>query len=98
MAVTHDRAGAAVPFAMPFRPDQAEASPCAPVLPDVVGQPSVAGAAQRVGARVAELQLLVLLEEMTKRRLRVRLDGEPDRVPACFVHGYKRMMVTLERY
>jgi cytochrome P450 len=51
-----------------------------------------------VGARVAELQLLVLLEEMAKRRLRVRVDAEPDRVPACFVHGYKKMMVTLERY
>jgi cytochrome P450 len=51
-----------------------------------------------VGARVAELQLLVLLEEMAKRRLRVRVDAEPDRVPACFVHGYKKMMVTLEHY
>ncbi len=51
-----------------------------------------------VGARVAELQLLVLLEEMAKRRLRVRVDAEPDRVPACFVHGYKKMMVTLEKY
>jgi cytochrome P450 len=51
-----------------------------------------------VGARVAELQLTVLLEEMAKRRLRVRVDGQPDFVPGCFVHGYKKMMVTLERY
>ncbi len=51
-----------------------------------------------VGARVAELQLLVLLEEMARRRLRVRVDAEPTRVPACFVHGYKKMMVTLEKY
>ncbi len=51
-----------------------------------------------VGARVAELQLTVLLEEMAKRRLRVHVEGEPDFVPGCFVHGYKRMMVRLERY
>jgi hypothetical protein len=24
--------------------------------------------------------------------------GEPDRVPACFVHGYRKQMVELERY
>jgi len=51
-----------------------------------------------VGARVAELQLHVLLEEMAKRRLRVNLLEEPERVPACFVHGYKKMMVELENY
>ncbi|MEH6661855.1 MAG: cytochrome P450 [Parasphingorhabdus sp.] len=51
-----------------------------------------------VGARVAELQLHVLLEEMAKRRLRVNVLEEPERVPACFVHGYKKMMVKLERY
>jgi len=51
-----------------------------------------------VGARVAELQLHVLLEEMAKRRLRVNVLEEPERVSACFVHGYKKMMVKLERY
>lgn len=51
-----------------------------------------------VGARVAELQLVTLLEEMAKRRLRVNVIGEPDRVPACFVHGYKSMQVELSRY
>ena len=51
-----------------------------------------------VGARVAELQLHVLLEEMAKRRLRVDVLEEPERVPACFVHGYKKMMVKLENY
>ncbi len=51
-----------------------------------------------VGARVAELQLTVLLEEMGKRRLRVNVLAEPERVPACFVHGYKHMQVSLERY
>ena len=51
-----------------------------------------------VGARVAELQLHVLLEEMAKRRLRVNVLGEPQRVPACFVNGYKHLQVELERY
>jgi cytochrome P450 len=51
-----------------------------------------------VGARVAELQLTALLEEMAKRRLRINVLEEPERVPACFVHGYKKMMVTLEHY
>jgi cytochrome P450 len=51
-----------------------------------------------VGARVAELQLVTLLEEMAKRRLRVNVLAEPERVPACFVHGYKAMQVELSRY
>jgi cytochrome P450 len=51
-----------------------------------------------VGARVAELQLCTLLEEMAKRRLRVSPIGEPERVPACFVHGYKSMQVKLSHY
>lgn len=51
-----------------------------------------------VGARVAELQLIVLLEEMAKRRLRVVPLGEPERVPACFVNGYRSLQVKLERY
>ena len=51
-----------------------------------------------VGARVAELQLVTLLEEMAKRRLRVKVLGEPTRVPACFVNGYRSLPVELERY
>jgi cytochrome P450 len=51
-----------------------------------------------VGARVAELQLTVLLEEMAKRRLRAVPQGEPTRVPACFVNGYRSLTVELERY
>ena len=51
-----------------------------------------------VGARVAELQLVTLLEEMAKRRLRVKVLGEPERVASCFVHGYKHLEVELERY
>jgi cytochrome P450 len=51
-----------------------------------------------VGARAAEMQLTALIGEMQKRRLRVNLVSEPERVPACFVHGYRKMMVELERY
>ena len=51
-----------------------------------------------VGARLAELQIGILMEEMAKRRLRVNPLREPDRVAACFVHGYKQMPVELSRY
>ena len=51
-----------------------------------------------VGARVAELQLVTLLEEMAKRRLRANVLAEPVRVAACFVHGYKSLQVELSRY
>lgn len=51
-----------------------------------------------VGARLAEMQLLTLMEEMAKHRLRVHVVAEPERVPACFVHGYRKLMVELERY
>ncbi len=51
-----------------------------------------------VGARVAELQLTTLLEEMAKRRLRANVIEEPERVATCFVHGYKKVMVELTHY
>ena len=51
-----------------------------------------------VGARVAELQLTTLISEMQRRRLRVNVVGEPERVHACFVHGYRHLPVQLERY
>ena len=51
-----------------------------------------------VGARLAELQIGILMEEMAKRRLRVNVLAEPERVAACFVHGYKQMAVELSRY
>jgi cytochrome P450 len=51
-----------------------------------------------VGARLAELQIRILLEEMAKRRLRPNVIGEPERVAGCFVHGYKKMMVELSKY
>src|SRR4030095_8316191 len=51
-----------------------------------------------VGARLAELQIGVLLEEMAKRRLRVNVMSAPERVAACFVHGYRKMPAELSRY
>jgi cytochrome P450 len=51
-----------------------------------------------VGARLAELQIGVLMEEMAKRRLRVNVLREPERVAACFVHGYKKMPAELSHY
>ncbi len=51
-----------------------------------------------VGARLAELQISILMEEMVKRRLRVHVTGAVERTNACFVHGYRKMGVELERY
>jgi len=51
-----------------------------------------------VGARVAELQLTVLMQEMAKRRLRANVVDKPEFVPACFVHGYRKLPVQLSRY
>jgi len=51
-----------------------------------------------VGARLAELQLRILFEEMAARRLRVNVLEEPERVPSCFVHGYRTMQVELSEY
>jgi cytochrome P450 len=51
-----------------------------------------------VGARLAELQISVLLEEMAKRQLRVEATGDPVRVAASFVHGYRKLPVEVARY
>ena len=48
-----------------------------------------------VGARLAELQLRVLLEEMHKRRLRVKVVGDVERVRANFVHGFRKLEVKV---
>src|SRR3546814_17912067 len=49
------------------------------------------------GARLAELQLRILLEEMAARRMRVKVPGEPERVHACFVHGFRALPVQIEK-
>jgi cytochrome P450 len=51
-----------------------------------------------VGARLAELQVRILLEEMLARRMRVKVLAEPERVAQSFVNGYEKMMVEVERY
>jgi cytochrome P450 len=51
-----------------------------------------------VGARLAELQLRILLEEMHARRMQVNPTGPMRRVHACFVHGYRTMEVELSKY
>jgi len=51
-----------------------------------------------VGARLAELQLRILLEEMHARRMQVNPTGDMRRVHACFVHGYREMQVELSHY
>jgi cytochrome P450 len=51
-----------------------------------------------VGARLAELQLKILLEEMHARRMRVHVTGEVTRVRANFVHGFRKLGVTLAKF
>ncbi len=51
-----------------------------------------------VGARLAELQLKILLEEMHERRMRVNVTGKVERVRANFVHGFRRLDVTLSKF
>jgi len=48
-----------------------------------------------VGARLAELQLQILFEEMIRRRMRVEVVGEPTYVAQCFVHGYRSLPVRI---
>lgn len=51
-----------------------------------------------VGARLAELQLKILMEEMHKRRMRVRVTGDVQRVRANFVHGFRKLETTIEKF
>lgn len=51
-----------------------------------------------VGARLAELQLKILLEEMHARRMRVNVTGPVQRVRANFVHGFRKLGVTLSKF
>lgn len=51
-----------------------------------------------VGARLAELQLRVLLEEMHSRRMRVHVAGDVERVRANFVHGFRKLEVEVTSF
>ena len=50
-----------------------------------------------VGARLAELQIGILLEEMQKRQMKVEIVGEPTRVYSSFVHGFRGLPVVMTR-
>ncbi len=50
-----------------------------------------------VGARLAELQLTILLEEMRRRQISVELAGPVERVNSPFVHGFRRLPVRMRR-
>ena len=41
------------------------------------------------------MQLTILWEEILKRFPVIEVLGEPERVPSCFVHGYKSMQVRI---
>lgn len=51
-----------------------------------------------VGARLAEMQLRVLLEEMHARRMRVHVAGDVERVRANFVHGFRKLEVEITQF
>ena len=51
-----------------------------------------------VGARLAEMQLRILLEEMHKRRMRVHVAGDVERVRANFVHGFRKLEVEITEF
>jgi cytochrome P450 len=50
-----------------------------------------------LGARLAELQLATLIEEMAKRGMDVKMTGDLERLPSCFTNGLHRLMVKMER-
>ncbi len=51
-----------------------------------------------VGARLAELQLRILLEEMHARRMRVHVAGDVERVRANFVEGFRKLEVEVTAF
>lgn len=50
-----------------------------------------------LGARLAELQLQTLIEEMAKRNIEVKFEEAPERLPSCFTHGFHKMMVSISK-
>lgn len=51
-----------------------------------------------VGARLAELQLRILLEELLARRMRVQVTGKVLRGGGAFMHALRKLDVTVEKY
>ena len=50
-----------------------------------------------VGARLAEIQLATLIEEIVTRRFRIQPDGAPARLASPFLHGFTAMPVRIEQ-
>ena len=50
-----------------------------------------------VGARLAEIQLATLIGEIVERNWRIVPQGEPERLPSPFLHGFTAMPVRIER-
>jgi cytochrome P450 len=48
-----------------------------------------------VGNRLAELQLQIIWEEITKRFPRIEVTGEPERIFSTFVRGYRSLPVRI---
>ncbi|WP_246202771.1 cytochrome P450 [Sphingomonas lacunae] len=48
-----------------------------------------------VGARLAEIQLATLIEEIVERGIRVEMQGPPERLPSPFLHGFVHMPVRM---
>ena len=48
-----------------------------------------------VGNRLAEMQLIILWEEIVKRFPKIELMEEPERIYSNFIHGISRMMVRI---
>ena len=49
-----------------------------------------------IGARLGELQLQILWEEMLKRFGEISIVGQPIRTASCFARGFRHMPVRLE--
>ena len=65
------------------------------------GQPEPTPALQQLSIRTSmrnQLPCAVTGLEGTGAIVRVQVLAEPERVPSCFVHGYKHLQVALERY
>jgi cytochrome P450 len=48
-----------------------------------------------VGARLAEIQLATLIEEIVDRGIKVEMQGAPERLPSPFLHGFVHMPVRI---
>jgi cytochrome P450 len=48
-----------------------------------------------VGARLAEIQLCTLIEEIVARGIRIEPQGPAERLPSPFLHGFTHMPVRI---